>query len=210
VICWQIAGKWRFGGFRAWKRPGVGPGLTCGFCVEPPAGIEPATPSLPWNHREPLCEPPFPQVTLDRSSRSYRFSFGEVTKGYGSSWIFWLGLTCASALRPFQYPGFSLVCALLQVEPGLHGCHSRASVSPVPRRPSRQPGTVRRGGRQAATGASYLPVPCFSLPPSSQADPEPYLLRQGFPSSRQAGPLAQRVDVPPQLVRSCKGPLRSS
>jgi hypothetical protein len=25
----------------------AGPGLTCGFCVEPPAGIEPATPSLP-------------------------------------------------------------------------------------------------------------------------------------------------------------------
>jgi hypothetical protein len=23
--------------------------------MEPPAGIEPATPSLPWNHREPLC-----------------------------------------------------------------------------------------------------------------------------------------------------------
>jgi len=34
--------------------------------VEPPAGIEPATPSLPWNHQEPLCEPPFPQVTPDR------------------------------------------------------------------------------------------------------------------------------------------------
>ena len=30
--------------------------------VEPPAGIEPATPSLPWNHREPLCEPAFSQV----------------------------------------------------------------------------------------------------------------------------------------------------
>jgi hypothetical protein len=26
-----------------------------------PAGIEPATPSLPWNHREPLCGPPFPR-----------------------------------------------------------------------------------------------------------------------------------------------------
>jgi hypothetical protein len=34
--------------------------------VEPPAGIEPATPSLPWNHQEPLCEPPFPQLTPDR------------------------------------------------------------------------------------------------------------------------------------------------
>jgi hypothetical protein len=39
-----------------------------------PAGIEPATPSLPWNHREPLCGPPFPQVALDRRSRSYRLS----------------------------------------------------------------------------------------------------------------------------------------
>jgi hypothetical protein len=28
-------------------RPGVGPGLACWFVVEPPAGIEPATPSLP-------------------------------------------------------------------------------------------------------------------------------------------------------------------
>jgi hypothetical protein len=46
--------------------------------VEPPAGIEPATPSLPWNHREPLCGTPFPQVTSDRQGRSYRFSFGEV------------------------------------------------------------------------------------------------------------------------------------
>jgi hypothetical protein len=45
--------------------------------VEPPAGIGPATPSLPWNHREPLCGPPFPQVTPDRRGRSYRFSFGE-------------------------------------------------------------------------------------------------------------------------------------
>src|SRR5215216_85002 len=26
--------------------------------VEPPAGIEPATPSLPCNHQEPLCGPP--------------------------------------------------------------------------------------------------------------------------------------------------------
>ena len=45
--------------------------------VEPPAGIEPATPSLPWNHQEPLCEPPFPQVAADRRGQSYGFSFGE-------------------------------------------------------------------------------------------------------------------------------------
>ena len=47
-------------------RPGSVPGLSCWFGVEPPAGIEPATPSLPWNHQEPLCGPPFPQVTPDR------------------------------------------------------------------------------------------------------------------------------------------------
>jgi hypothetical protein len=40
-----------------------------------PAGIEPATPSLPWNHQEPLCGPPFAQVTPDRRGRSYGFSF---------------------------------------------------------------------------------------------------------------------------------------
>ena len=43
----QIAGKWRFGALRAWNRPGTRPGLCCWFVVEPPAGIEPATPSLP-------------------------------------------------------------------------------------------------------------------------------------------------------------------
>jgi hypothetical protein len=48
--------------------------------VEPPAGIEPATPSLPWNHQEPLCGSPFPQLTPDRWGRSYRFSSGEVMR----------------------------------------------------------------------------------------------------------------------------------
>jgi hypothetical protein len=62
----------------AWNRPGVIPGLACGVVVEPPAGIEPATPSLPWNHREPLCEPPYPQLTPDRKGESYRFSCGQV------------------------------------------------------------------------------------------------------------------------------------
>jgi hypothetical protein len=61
-------------------RPGSVPGLSCWFGVEPPAGIEPATPSLPWNHREPLCGPPFPQVAPDRTCRGYRFSFGEVMR----------------------------------------------------------------------------------------------------------------------------------
>src|SRR6266511_1054004 len=49
-------------------------------CVEPPAGIEPATPSLPWNHREPLCGTPFSQVALERRGRSYRFSFDQVMR----------------------------------------------------------------------------------------------------------------------------------
>jgi hypothetical protein len=55
--------------------------------VEPPAGIEPATPSLPWNHQEPLCEPPFPQVAPDRRGRSYRFSFGQVMRSLQSRLI---------------------------------------------------------------------------------------------------------------------------
>jgi hypothetical protein len=64
--------------------PGAGPGLSCWFGVEPPAGIEPATPSLPWNHRVPLCGPPFPQLAPDRSRRSYRFSFGQVMRSRSS------------------------------------------------------------------------------------------------------------------------------
>ena len=36
VTCWQIVGKRRSGALRAWNRPGVGPGLTCGFGLEPP------------------------------------------------------------------------------------------------------------------------------------------------------------------------------
>ena len=48
VICWQIAGNWRLFFLRGCDRPGAGPGLSCWFVVEPPAGIEPATPSLPF------------------------------------------------------------------------------------------------------------------------------------------------------------------
>jgi hypothetical protein len=55
VICWQIAGNWRFFFLRGCDRPGAGPGLGCWFGVEPPAGIEPATPSLPWIGSEALC-----------------------------------------------------------------------------------------------------------------------------------------------------------
>jgi hypothetical protein len=53
-------------------------------CGAPPAGIEPATPSLPWNRQEPLCGPPFSQVTPDREGRSYRFSLGKVMRSLAS------------------------------------------------------------------------------------------------------------------------------
>ena len=34
-------------------------------------GFEPVTSSVSANQREPLCQAPFPQVTPDRSGRSY-------------------------------------------------------------------------------------------------------------------------------------------
>ena len=55
-----------------------------GAYVEPPAGIEPATPSLPWNHQEPLCGSPFSQVGLDRRGGRYRFFFDEVMRSLPS------------------------------------------------------------------------------------------------------------------------------
>ena len=36
VICWQIAGNWRFFFLRGCDRPGAGPGLACGSVVDPP------------------------------------------------------------------------------------------------------------------------------------------------------------------------------
>jgi hypothetical protein len=48
-----------------------------------------------------------------RSRRSRSTVEVEVTKGYGSSWIFEPCLTCANALRRVQHPAFSLVCALI-------------------------------------------------------------------------------------------------
>ena len=76
---WQASGKRRPTALgeatgRVLDRPEL---LVCGGA---PAGIEPATPSSPWNHREPLCEPPLSQVTLDRNGRSYRFSFDGVMR----------------------------------------------------------------------------------------------------------------------------------
>jgi hypothetical protein len=49
-----MARRWHAGQkAHPWRcdRPGVGPGLCCWFGVEPPAGIEPATPSLPSMRR---------------------------------------------------------------------------------------------------------------------------------------------------------------
>jgi hypothetical protein len=66
-----------------------------GLCGAP-AGIEPATPSLPWNHQEPLCGPPFPQVAPDRKGQSYRFSFAEVMRSFRHALI----ISGASHNRP--------------------------------------------------------------------------------------------------------------
>jgi hypothetical protein len=54
------------------------PGLTSAGSGLP--GLELETSSLPWNHQEPLCGGPFPQVTRDRRGLSYRFSFGQVMR----------------------------------------------------------------------------------------------------------------------------------
>jgi hypothetical protein len=71
------------------EEAGTRAGLCCWFGVEPPAGIEPATPSLPWNHQEPLCGTPFPQVAPDRKGRSYGFSFAEVMRSLSSHAMPW-------------------------------------------------------------------------------------------------------------------------
>jgi hypothetical protein len=82
--------------------------------VEPPAGIEPATPSLPWNHREPLCGTPFPQLTPDRRHQSYRFSFGQVMRSLQSRLIA-AGVGHHPAQRSPTQPAFLLIisCSLL-------------------------------------------------------------------------------------------------
>jgi hypothetical protein len=84
VVCCHAAANRRTAVLMRASRPGVGPGLACWFGVEPPGGIEPPTPSLPWNHREPLCGTPFSQVAPDRRGQSYRFSFGQVMRSHAS------------------------------------------------------------------------------------------------------------------------------
>jgi hypothetical protein len=54
---WQTASSSSRGG----HRPSAWPGLSCWVVVKPPAGIEPATPSLPWNPRNRCAEPRFPR-----------------------------------------------------------------------------------------------------------------------------------------------------
>ena len=67
---WKTAASSSRGG----NRPGTASSLTCGFGVEPPAGIEPATPSLPWIGGQAPCYPAFSQVAGDRGCRSYVLS----------------------------------------------------------------------------------------------------------------------------------------
>jgi hypothetical protein len=76
-----------------------------------PAGIVPATPSLPWNHQEPLCGPPFAQVTPHREGRSYRFSFGQGMRS--------LPLPPISTSRGLSQPGSASRAAVVAVETAL-------------------------------------------------------------------------------------------
>jgi hypothetical protein len=108
---------------------GTGPGLACWFVVEPPAGIEPATPSLPWNHREPLCGPPFPQVAADRRGQSYRFSFGEVVRSpepcadrRSAGIIPWSEVSSSAAFLPLI-----MSRSLLRAGASIAGEHDRSS-----------------------------------------------------------------------------------
>jgi hypothetical protein len=82
------------------------------------AGIEPATPSLPWNHQEPLCAPPYPQVARDRWGRSYRFSCEEVMRSLSRHGLDrrWSKPSSVrdhrlSPLRDGSYPGLSWASA---------------------------------------------------------------------------------------------------
>jgi hypothetical protein len=86
VICWQIAGKRRFGSLLAYVRPGVGPGLTCGFVVEPPAGIEPATPSLPFVWSRSIEA--WVQVEVTSVTVSYRQAPSDTAR-YGTEMARW-------------------------------------------------------------------------------------------------------------------------
>jgi hypothetical protein len=79
--------------------------------VEPSAGIEPATPSLPWNHREPLCGPPFLQVALDRQGQSYRSSFGEVMRSLCSRLALMVAMSRSSSGRIRRWTSGAAIAA---------------------------------------------------------------------------------------------------
>jgi hypothetical protein len=104
VIWWQIAGNWRFFFLRGCDRPGAGPGLSCWSVVEPPAGIEPATPSLPCIPGPPSCYPASSQVVAIRDWHCYGVvavieSRPSSRSGAAppSSWAVFRGLDCPAS-----------------------------------------------------------------------------------------------------------------
>jgi len=74
AIRWQTAVQSRPG----MREAGVGPGLSCWFGVEPPAGIEPATPSLPWIGHSAPCSLAFSQLVSFRKCHSYGATSAEL------------------------------------------------------------------------------------------------------------------------------------
>jgi hypothetical protein len=56
-------------------------------------------PILTMDHQEPLCGPPFPQVTSDRSGQSYRFSFDQVMRSVWSRLAVMVAMSRSSSGR---------------------------------------------------------------------------------------------------------------
>jgi hypothetical protein len=121
--------------------------------VEPPAGIEPATPSLPWNHREPLCGTPFSQVGLDRRGRSYRFSFDQVMRSLS-------GMRRSSRNRAIMPPAVTVLAAGL----------STARTDRVPGHPT-NPGGRLQAWLSGAGAAGPPPGPVPARWPGSAGRP---------------------------------------
>ena len=100
------------------RQAGATPGLTSCFGVEPPGGIKPPTPSLPWKHQEPLCgrvvcagraRPSGPKLSV-RFRRGYALTF-EPCAGRLA------GVVAAPVEPTIHHP---LDAAADQLE---HGCH---------------------------------------------------------------------------------------
>jgi hypothetical protein len=121
--------------------------------VEPPAGIEPATPSLPWNHREPLCGTPFSQLTPDRRGQSYRFSFGEVMCSL-------FGRALIGELSPFS--SIERSRSVWRITPAVVGAMRVVGVTGSPPRQARL-GSLHRRPRPATMGSRVDPSRPFSL-----------------------------------------------